>query len=174
MKDRTNELRGLQKYVYKFEQATEEILLRNFKACYAKMDYIDKDMKDLVFQRMNIVSKKLVTNNKNLSASKEQAQNANFSTLRNVKQYGRKFDMRIDEVLSKNGFLMGKYDFLVNCNNYVAKLAEQLITITELSSCLLRSDEKDKGNICLMGSKGSKSLKDQQMDHHHKRMQLKL
>lgn len=72
----------------------------------------------------------------------------------------------MDEVNRDHDRLTGKYDYLIHCNDYLAKLAEQIITITELNSCLMSSDERDKNSICLMGSQGPKSLQTKQNEQH--------
>ena len=54
--------------------------------------------------------------------------------------------------------LTTKYSYLIHCNDYFAKLAEQMITVTELNCTLLRSDEADKSSISLMGVRGPQTL----------------
>ena len=64
----------------------------------------------------------------------------------------------MDEVTKDHDRLTNKYDFLIHCNDYFGRLAEQMITVTELGTSLMRADEKDKASICLLGSTGPKTL----------------
>lgn len=66
--------------------------------------------------------------------------------------------------------LNGKYSYLVHCNDYFAKLAEQVITVTELNSCLLTADEKDKDTISLMGGKFHRTLGEAKYENHLNRL----
>lgn len=88
-----------------------------------------------------------------------------------MKVFGRKVDTRIDEVNTNHDKLSSQYNFLLHSNDYIAKLAEQIITVVELNSCLLVSDEADKNNICLMGTMGPKTIQEQSHDMHIHRLQ---
>ena len=70
--------------------------------------------------------------------------------------------------------LSSKYNFLLHTNDYIAKLAEQMITVVELNSCLLVSDEADKNSICLLGTQGPKTVQEQSHDMHIHRLQNQL
>ena len=48
----------------------------------------------------------------------------NLATKKRVKVYGRKVDQRMDEVNADHDKLTSKYDYLIHCNDYLAKLAE--------------------------------------------------
>ena len=87
-----------------------------------------------------------------------------------VKVFGRKVDQRMDEINWDHNQLKSKYQFLIHCNDYLAKLAEQMITITELNSSLTRQDEKDRESICLMGSQGPKGLRETQQILQNKKL----
>ena len=80
----------------------------------------------------------------------------------------------MDEVNLDHAKLTSKYDWLIHCNDYFAKLAEQIITITELNSCLQRADEKDRDSICLMGTLGPKTLGERQNEQQIHKIQQKL
>ena len=158
LKDRTNEMREIQKFIKRLEVNIIESSEKNFDQAYKKIDYNHADLKDLMFQRMNLVSKKLVANNKVIANNKEAGQAENIATKKKVKMFGRKVDMRMDEVNADHDKLTGKYDYLIHCNDYFAKLAEQIITVTELNTSLLHADERDKNSISLLGTTGPKTL----------------
>ena len=60
VKERTIELRDLKKYVKRLETQLVTALEDQFKSAYLKIDYNEKDMKDLLHQRLNIISSKLM------------------------------------------------------------------------------------------------------------------
>ena len=85
--------------------------------------------------------------------------------------FGRKVDNRLDNVIADHDVLYNKYSYLTHCNDYYAKLAEQIITITELNCTLLRSDESDKTSISLMGVKGPQTIAEKQNEVQIHRIQ---
>ena len=135
------------------------------------MDYHVADIKDLIQGRMNIIGSKLVKNNKVIAENKESGNTEKFEIQRSMKVFGRQIEQRIDGVNDDHKRLTGKYDYLVTCNDYFAKIADQMITITELNSCLLTSDEKDRNSISLMGGKFPRNLQEQNHEHHLHRLQ---
>lgn len=86
-----------------------------------------------------------------MAANKDKQEADTVASRKRVKIYSRRVDQRMDEVNVDHQTLMGKYDFLLHANDYFAKLAEQIITIIELNSSLLRQDEQDKQSISLLG-----------------------
>ena len=72
----------------------------------------------------------------------------------------------MDEVNIEHDFILGKYNFLLNCNNYLGDLASTIVKVTELNSRLFVSDENDRRSICLMGSKGPQTLRERTRDVH--------
>ena len=121
---RTTEIRKVDSYVKRLEKAIIEELESDFKQTFFKIDFVEADLKDLINQKLNIVSSQLRKSNANVNANKDQAMQENLATKKRVKVYGRKVDQRMDEVNSDHDKLTSKYDYLIHCNDYLAKLAE--------------------------------------------------
>lgn len=132
-----------------------------FDHTFKKIDYHVADLTDHIKQRMDLVAGKIVKQNRKVQDNKSAATEDNVATKRRVKVFGRKVDARMDDVSKEHQQLSGKYDFLIHCNDYFGRLAEQMITVTELNSCLMRADERDKASIALLGSQGPKTLQGQ-------------
>lgn len=60
MQDRTNELRATQKYLQRFETSIMALMTKQFDAVYKRVEYHVAELKDLLYQRMNLVSARLV------------------------------------------------------------------------------------------------------------------
>ena len=67
--------------------------------------------------------------------------------------------------------MLRKYNYLLTCNDYLGKLAETVVKISELSSCIVRADERDRRSICLMGSKGPQTIYEKTTENHILRLQ---
>ena len=158
LKERTTELREVKSFVQRLQIAIEDKMQKMFDHTFKQIDYHVADLNDHIKQRMDIVGGKMVKNNKKIEQTKDFAAQDNTATKKRVKVFGRKVDARMDEVSKDHDKLSHKYDFLIHCNDYFGQLAEQMITITELNSCLMRADERDKDSICMLGTQGPKTI----------------
>ena len=87
---------------------------------------------------------------------------------------GRQVDFRMEGVHKDHDTIMSKYNYLLTCNTYIGKLAETVIKVVELNSCLVKADERDKRSICLMGSKGPQTVQEKNTEGHIRRLQQQM
>lgn len=119
---------------------------------------------------MELVANRFLATNKKMKNLQESNNMDLAAFKKRVRLFGRQVDRRMDEVNNEHDHLLGKYDFLFNCNNYLGELASTVVKVIELNSCLFVADERDRRSICLMGSKGPQSLHEKNHEVHMHRL----
>ena len=103
---------------------------------------------------INSTADRMVKSKENMNDNKEAANQDLTATQKRVRVLNREFDSRIKLVNQDHSNLLSRYSHLIHYNDYFTRLADRLITITELAGALQYQDEKDKDSISLLGAKG--------------------
>eukprot|EP00354_Favella_ehrenbergii_P003056 CAMPEP_0170451278 /NCGR_PEP_ID=MMETSP0123-20130129/580_1 /TAXON_ID=182087 /ORGANISM="Favella ehrenbergii, Strain Fehren 1" /LENGTH=145 /DNA_ID=CAMNT_0010712931 /DNA_START=839 /DNA_END=1276 /DNA_ORIENTATION=- len=145
-------------------------MTKRFEEVYNVIYYDKINMKEHLQSRMDIIGNRFVEYRKKMASAKEEGSQDLVAIKRRIKLFGRRVDIRMDEVNSDHDKLGGKYGYLLSCNDYIAKIAAVVIKIIELNSSLIRADERDKKSICLMGAKGPQTVQEKNQETHLKRL----
>jgi len=134
------ELRELQKYVKRFETTIVNELLKQFDRVFKRLDYVVADNKAILQERMEIIGNKFVSVHLKMKGNRELNIQENFVLKHEIKVLERKTDRHITEVTADHNALSSKYTALLHQNDFLANLANTMISIIEINTSMIKAD----------------------------------
>ena len=119
LQERTYELREVEKYVKRLEQSIIAELVKRFEYVFNMMNHDKADMALHVQSRCDIIADRFIKFNKKMQSAKDNNGQDLVAVKRRIKLFGRRVDSRMDEVNREHDHIMSKYNYLLNCNNYI-------------------------------------------------------
>ena len=83
------------------------------------MNHDKADMALHVQSRCDIIADRFIKFNKKMQSAKDNNGQDLVAVKRRIKLFGRRVDSRMDEVNREHDHIMSKYNYLLNCNNYI-------------------------------------------------------